>query len=55
MNQRSMLPLLLVFMLCVSCVVEEPTAVIKTEDVVETLVLQTLEAYLTQSELTTTD
>ena len=50
-----MLPLLLVFMLCVSCAVEEPTAVIKTEDVVETLVLQTLKAYRTKQEFTTTD
>ncbi len=42
-------------MLCVSCAVEEPVAVIKAEDVVETLVAQTLEAYVTQPELTTTD
>lgn len=42
-------------MLCVSCAAEEPTAVIIAEDVVETLVAQTLEAYLTQPELTTTD
>jgi uncharacterized protein YvpB len=50
-----MLSLLLVFMLCVSCAVEEPTVVIKTEDVVETLVLQTLEAYWTKQEFTTTE
>ena len=40
-------------MLCVSCAVEEPTAVIKTEDVVETLVLQTLKAYRTKQKFTT--
>jgi len=41
-------------MLCVSCAVEEPAADIKAEGVVETLVVQTLDAYRTQLELTTT-
>ena len=55
MNQRSILPFLLVFMLCVSCAIEEPAVEIKSEDVVETLVAQTLEAYRAQPELTTTN
>ena len=53
MNQRSILPLLLVFMLCVSCTVEESAVIIEAKDVVETLVAQTIEAYRAQPELTT--
>lgn len=40
-------------MLSVSCAVEEPAAAIKVEDVVETLVAQTLEAHQHQQELPT--
>ena len=42
-------------MLCVSCAIEEPAVEIKSEDVVEMLVAQTLEAYRAQPELTTTN
>ena len=55
MNKRSTPPLLLVLMLCVSCAGEEPPVVMKIEDIVETLVAQTMEAYRTQPELTTTN
>jgi len=55
LNQRSIFPLLIVFLLCVSCAVEESAGVIEAKDVVETLVAQTIEAYRAQPELTTTN